>query len=59
MWILGHKGLGTGSHRFGSCVAFPFFPVFFCSLRLPGQQWLRLIANYLAVVFRLCSPSTS
>ena len=29
MWILGHKGLGTGSHRFGSCVAFPFFPVFF------------------------------
>ena len=31
MWILGHKGLGTGAHRFGSCVAFPFFPFFFAS----------------------------
>ena len=58
MWILGHKGLGTGAHRFGSCVAFPFFPFFFL-LRFPRQQWLRLTANYLAVVFRLCLPSTS
>ena len=39
MWILGHKGLGTDSHRFGSCVAFPFFPVFFRFVSRCNSGW--------------------